>query len=187
MSIRSDEALVQELRPIHAGAAFSELYERHERLLLLYFRRRVSSAELAADLTAETFARALASRSRFKSRGEGSALAWLFGIGRNVLVSSVRDGKVEDRARRSLGVAAIAMDDEQLEAVDRLAADFAAEEVLATLPADQQSAVRARVLEERRYVEIAAELTCSEAVVRKRVSRGLTALRHQLEGSHGNS
>jgi RNA polymerase sigma-70 factor (ECF subfamily) len=37
------------------------------------------------------------------------------------------------------------------------------------------------VLEERPYSEIAGELSCSELVVRKRVSRGLARMREQLK------
>jgi DNA-directed RNA polymerase specialized sigma24 family protein len=40
--------------------------------------------------------------------------------------------------------------------------------------------VEARHLEERGYAEIAADLHCSESVVRKRVSRGLAALRSSI-------
>jgi DNA-directed RNA polymerase specialized sigma24 family protein len=45
---------------------------------------------------------------------------------------------------------------------------------------DQQFAVRAHVVEERDYAEIAEDLNVSEAVVRKRVSRGLAALRQRM-------
>ena len=48
------------------------------------------------------------------------------------------------------------------------------------LPIDQRRAVTARVLEERDYEEIAGELAISEAGVRKRVSRGLAALRGRV-------
>jgi RNA polymerase sigma-70 factor (ECF subfamily) len=37
------------------------------------------------------------------------------------------------------------------------------------------------VVDERDYPDIARDLRCSEAVVRERVSRGLTALRDELE------
>jgi DNA-directed RNA polymerase specialized sigma24 family protein len=37
------------------------------------------------------------------------------------------------------------------------------------------------VVDERGYPEIARDLRCSEAVVRRRVSRGLAALRDQVE------
>ncbi|MGO9763978.1 MAG: sigma factor-like helix-turn-helix DNA-binding protein [Solirubrobacteraceae bacterium] len=41
-------------------------------------------------------------------------------------------------------------------------------------------ALRARILDERDYAQIARELRCSEAVVRKRVSRALRTLRGAL-------
>ena len=50
------------------------------------------------------------------------------------------------------------------------------------LPPAQRDAVRERVLDERDYEEIAERLECSSQVVRKRVSRGLAALRAHVEG-----
>ena len=44
--------------------------------------------------------------------------------------------------------------------------------------------MRAHVIEERDYGEIAGELHTSEAVVRKRVSRGLATARRRI-GRHG--
>ena len=67
-----------------------------------------------------------------------------------------------------------------------LAADLAAETFAAALasaehlPAEQRTAVLARIVDERDYREIANELECSEAVVRQRVSRGLVTLRRRL-------
>ena len=49
------------------------------------------------------------------------------------------------------------------------------------LPPDQRDAVRARVLDQDDYAEIATRLECSQSVVRKRVSRGLATLRAQME------
>ena len=49
------------------------------------------------------------------------------------------------------------------------------------LPPEQREAVRARVLDERDYADIARELHTSELVVRKRVSRGLATLRTHME------
>jgi RNA polymerase sigma-70 factor (ECF subfamily) len=70
----------------------------------------------------------------------------------------------------------------EVEEVAIAAADDLVEDWLAQLPTDQRAAVRARVLEERSYREIASELDCSEAVVRQRVSRGLSLLRGEMEG-----
>ena len=54
-------------------------------------------------------------------------------------------------------------------------------ELLRDLPEDQHAAVPARVVDEHEYAEIAARQGVSEAVVRKRVSRGLAGLRRRWE------
>ncbi len=158
---------------------FERFYVRWERPVLAYFARRCARPELAADLTAETFARALAGRERFDA-ATGSVSAWLFGIARHLLVGSVRAGQVEDSVRRQLEMAPLALDDESLARIDELAGE-AALAALEELPAEQRAAVRAHVIDERGYGELAGELRCSESVVRQRVSRGLRALRGRLE------
>jgi RNA polymerase sigma factor (sigma-70 family) len=162
--------------------AFARFYERHETLLMGYFRRRVADPETAADLAAEVFAAALDAASRYRPGG-ATAVAWLLTIAHNTLVSSVRRGRVEDAARRRVGMLeVIELGSESLRRVDRLVeGDAWVEDVLARLPEDQREAVRARVVDERSYEEIAAELETSSLVVRKRVSRGLARLRTELE------
>ena len=49
-------------------AAFCAFYRRHEDSVLSSFLARVGDREVAADLTAETFAAALASAHRFQPR-----------------------------------------------------------------------------------------------------------------------
>lgn len=97
---RTDEQLLSAVGD--EPAAFGVFYERHEDLVLVDLLKRTSSAELAADLTAETFAQALGSAHRF-TVGAAPAAAWLIGIARHVLLASWRRGRVEDRARRQLG------------------------------------------------------------------------------------
>jgi RNA polymerase sigma factor (sigma-70 family) len=159
-------------------AAFGAFYRRHEARVLGYFLARVGDPEVAADLTAETFAAALGSAHRFRPRKE-PASAWLFGIARNTLAMSRRRGRVEVRARRRLGMAPIVLTDEAIERLAEL--DHTALALVDDLPNEQQAAVRARVIDERDYPDIAKDLRCSEAVVRKRVSRGLGTLRDRLE------
>ncbi|HEV7496104.1 RNA polymerase sigma factor, partial [Baekduia sp.] len=60
-------------------AAFGVFYERHERLVLGFFLRRVGDPELAADLAGETFAVALLAARRYRGGG-APASAWLIGI-----------------------------------------------------------------------------------------------------------
>jgi RNA polymerase sigma factor (sigma-70 family) len=156
--------------------AFAAFYRRHERLVLGYFMRRTRNAELAADLTAETFAAALDTVRRFDA-ARGPALAWLFGIARNQLRRAHEKRRVEDRARRRLGIPPTVLDDDALERIQRLGEEARVVALLDLLPADQRHAVRARVIDERPYEQIAAEIRCSPSVVRQRVSRGLNTLR----------
>ena len=161
--------------------AFATFYRRYERSMLAFFVRRTADPELAADLTAEVFAAALQACARYRA-GEAPASAWLFGIAQHKLAKSRRRGVVEDRARRRLGMAPLRIDDDDLERIERLAGgEDVADGLLDGLAPDQRDAVRARILEERSYEEIAGALRCSPAVVRKRVSRGLARLRDQLE------
>jgi RNA polymerase sigma factor (sigma-70 family) len=158
--------------------AFGEFYRRWERPVAGFFVRAVGSGEVAADLTAEAFAEALSSAGRFDP-ARGEAAGWLFGIARHLLARCRERGRVENQARVRLGMPALALDDELIARIEAAGEDRALS-LLAALPEDQRSALQARVLDEREYDEIAAELQCSESVVRKRVSRGLAALRTRL-------
>jgi RNA polymerase sigma factor (sigma-70 family) len=178
---RTDDELLAELRPGHAGPAFAAFYERHERAVLAYFRRRVPAGDAAADLAAETFAQALVSRGKYRPQPGGSAVAWLFGIAAHLLGRSVRRRAIEDRARRRIGLPAVFLDDAQQHAIEQLTQDTGLVAALERLPADQREAVRARILDDRSYPEIAARLQVTEPAARKRVSRGLATLRRHLE------
>ena len=146
--------------------------------MLAFFLSRSGDAEVAADLAAETFAAALGSVGRFRPRPT-PASAWLFGIARNTLAMSRRSGRVEDRARRRLGMDRLELTDEVVDAIEALAG--AAVDLVDELPPEQRDAVRARVVDDRDYGDIARDLRCSEAVVRKRVSRGLATVRQRME------
>ena len=160
--------------------AFGAFYRRHERSVLGYFMRRTGDAELAADLTAETFAAALEATDRFRAGG-APASAWLFGIARHKLIRSVERRRVEESARRRIGMASLDLDDDVLRAIEAVGADARASALLGSLPADQAAAIHGRVVEEEPYADLAGRLRCSEAVVRKRVSRGLLNLRRLLK------
>jgi RNA polymerase sigma factor (sigma-70 family) len=166
--------------------AFACFYERYETSIVGYLMRRTGDPELAADLTAEVFAAALTSAVRYRRR-HPTAAAWLFTIAHNTLAKSARRGRVEERARRELGVRKVALREESLVRVEASASDDWVAELLGRLPAEQRDAVVARILDGRTYEDIASELETSELVVRKRVSRGLAALREEVERQHDPS
>ena len=82
---------------------FTELYRRHAEDLLRYFARRTLDPETAAELMAETFADAFASRSRYTDLGV-NGVAWLYGIARHQLGRFFRSGAVSAAARRRMGM-----------------------------------------------------------------------------------
>jgi RNA polymerase sigma-70 factor (ECF subfamily) len=176
----SDAALLAASR-LHPDA-FMVFYERYEAAVIGYLLRRTRDTELAVDLASEAFATALAAGDRYRPDRD-SAAAWLFTIAQNILTDSVRRGRVEALARRRLGIRdAIAYTDDELERIEATVSqpDWA-ERLLERLPSDQRDAVRARVIDEQPYGEIAQAMRTSELVVRQRVSRGLAALREHIE------
>ncbi|MHB1468128.1 MAG: RNA polymerase sigma factor [Solirubrobacteraceae bacterium] len=161
--------------------AFGEFYRRRRALVVAFLGRRAGSAEAAADLLGETFAAALAATLDSGRDLPEEPVAWLLTIARNKLLDSFRRGRVEHEARRRLAIAPLELGDEELERIDALIDETdVVGELARLLPPDQREALIARVLDERDYAAIASELECSEAVVRKRVSRALRTLREAI-------
>ena len=156
-------------------------YREHERVVLAYFLRRSSSAEVAADLAAETFAEVVwQARHGVELR---DPRAWLFSIAHGKLVDFIRRGQVERRARRRIGLDRLEWTDTELAAVTEAASTVstgALAQALRALPREQAIAVVGRVVHEQAYAELAHQQQVSEALVRQRVRRGLSRLRRML-------
>jgi RNA polymerase sigma-70 factor (ECF subfamily) len=158
---------------------FTELYRRHAEDLLRYFARRTLDPEAAAELTAETFAQAFASRTTYRDTG-ANGVAWIYGVARHQLGRFFRAGRVDRAARRRLGMPERELPPADFERIEDLV-DFAPirgaiAEALETLREDHRLALRLRVIEQRSYPEVARELSCTEENARQRVSRGLRRL-----------
>ena len=69
----------EELSARQDGYSFELFYGRYFERVLAFFSAPHRQRELAADLTAETFASALVGRRRYR-RQRGAADAWLFAI-----------------------------------------------------------------------------------------------------------
>jgi len=156
--------------------AFVELYRRHAEDVLRYFARRTLDPEAAAELTAETFAEAYASRRNYRDTG-ANGVAWLYGIARHQLGRFFRTGTIDAAARRRIGIAREALPADDYERIEELV-DLgpireALAEALETLADEQRDALRLRVIDGLGYAEVAERLGCAEAAARQRVSRGL--------------
>jgi RNA polymerase sigma-70 factor (ECF subfamily) len=164
---------------------FARLYAAHSRRMIAFFARRTYDAQLALDLTAETFAQAFSGRRSFQGRSQAEAEAWLFTIANRQLTRYWRRGQAEQRAVRRLGLEVPVLGEDEAARIIELSglSDLRAAlaEELARLPEPTQRALQLRVVEEREYREVARLLGTTEITARARVSRGLLALAAALD------
>ena len=172
----SDAQLIRRAR--REPEALGELYVRYRAPLYAWFRARAPES-VASELTAELFAQAALGIPRFRDEAGGSAGPWLYGIARNLLRRHYERGRVEDAARRKLGmpVRSYELEVESLE----LRAELAG--ALRELPEGQRDALGLRVLAELPYEDVAAELGITETAARLRVMRALAKLGRLLGGA----
>ena len=182
--MRTDAELLRAART--DAHSFRELYDRHAQRVYGFHLRRTGDADAAHDLTAETFAQAWLVRRRFKDRAGGSAVPWLFGIARNVLLLSVRRRRLERSACERLALRE-RLDSEPATAVPDESWLEGLDEALADLPDGQRDAVFLRVAADLDYEAAATILGTSAPSVRIRVHRGLASLRNRLANGRETS
>jgi RNA polymerase sigma-70 factor (ECF subfamily) len=157
------EAIIASLdRP----AAFDAVFERHVATVHAFAQRRIG-ADLAEDVTAETFARAFASRKRF-DRDQSSARPWLLGIASNVMR---RHWRTE---RRRLAAYAKTLNDDRPGSPPT--EETAALAALARLPLRQREVVLLHAWGDLSYDEIARALDVPIGTVRSRLARARRSL-----------
>jgi RNA polymerase sigma factor (sigma-70 family) len=167
------------------------LYDRHARELMSFFARRTGDPELALDLLGDTFLAAFGARERCNAATPGNQAAWLYRIATNKLADHFRRDAGERRALMRIGEGLRALSDIEYERIEQLAACSELHDrvssALEHLSAEQDEAIRSRVLGERSYAEVAEDLGVSEQAARARVSRGLQVLRRVLAPSQKGS
>ncbi len=173
-------------RPGRDPQAFGEFYRRHALGVERWLQTQTPDLATAADLTAETFAQALISLNRFRGTSDEQAVAWLFGIARNLVRRFHRRGQAELQMCRRLGIQLDHDADElaRLETqIDTHTEATGLSAALETLPDTQRQALQLRVIDELDYRHAAALMGTSEQNARIRVSRALKALSVRLQGT----
>jgi len=178
VAYRSAEELEAERLLIEAAqrdrAAFAPLYERYVDQIFAYAHSLTRNRELAEDVTAATFAKAIEDLPRFEWRGVPYS-AWLYRVASNL---------VARQARRPAWV-----DIDTHQPIDHVTPEVIAEQrdreaavrsAVALLPDDQRQAVVLRFGGELRNREIAEIMGRSEGAVKLLTFRAMTALRKQL-------
>lgn len=172
-------------RSVDEPEAFALFYDEHAHGVLAYHTRRVYDAEVALDLTAETFAQAYLSRRRFRGRTDAEAGAWLYRIAQRHLSRYFKRGRAERTAIQRLGIETPQLDRQQQARIEQLADMTGLREALGAeverLSIGSREALQLRVVEELPYPEVARRLEISEQAARARVSRALRALATALD------
>ena len=167
--------------------SFVAFYREEAEFVLLFLTRRTFDAEVALDLTAETFAQAWRGWPGVRTDSREEMRAWVLTIARRQLSHFLRKGRAQRTALRRLGISTPTAHEDDLVAIERAAGLEGARALLGDalegLTSDQRDAVRMRVVDDLPYEEVARRLGVSEPTARARVSRGLRALQGALAAS----
>ena len=166
----SDEQLIVEIRQ-GSRAAFDTLFERYRQPVWQFFRRRTRRAEVAEELSQDTFVAILECAARYEQRG--MFRSYLFGIAYNLLLADRR--KAAHRATDPLDV----------EPADQAPFDpdpgIWVRDALARLDEDDREILMLREYEQLSYQEIADLRGTPLNTVRSQLFRARMALKSALE------
>ncbi len=164
---------------------FEQIYLRNVDALMGYFARRCRDPQTVADLTSETFVRAVDGFAKFDPR-RGSDRAWLFGIAAHVFARHCAQSAGGRDAAARLGGHRPLDGDEIEELADRIDAERNGASLMrrcAQLPAVERVAIELVDLEGLTPQEAAVALGVSRVALRKRLSRARSRLRKEHENN----
>lgn len=164
-----------------SSSEFEAVYRAHVAAVARFFARRTTDPQMVADLTSETFVRAMSSIHTFE--GRGSLRAWLLAIARAVYArqqEALADGRLVFERLTS----EVALNDDELEdLVDRIDAERAGRELLdriARLPELERSAIELVDVEGMTCPDAARVLKVSPGALRVRLFRARAHLRKRV-------
>lgn len=167
--------------------AFGEIFDMHYDRIFAYALKRTGDVDIAADVAAETFAKALKSLGWYTWRGIPLS-AWLYRIAANEIRMYIRKQKYAPASLSALIDAGYEPEDEELvgerRAIEaRLSSvqeERSALEALSTLSNGEQDLIALRYFQGLKTREIADILKRPEGTVRSMLSRTLGELRKAL-------
>lgn len=171
--------------------AFDELFQAYEQRIFNLVYRLVGDWEDAADLTSETFVRALRSWDRF--RGDAQPYTWLYRIALNLCKNYFRQQRHRSRVHSfSLDTPLEAEADDNLarevedtsqephRRLEHKELEGQVAKCLLSLRPEMRALILLRDLQGLSYQEIGQVLGCSEKAVKSRLFRARTQLRDAL-------
>lgn len=177
-------------RPIHASEeqslieqakrhpeAFGHLYDIYFGKIYSYIYRKTGDRQVAEDLTADTFMKALANIKGYKYTGQPFA-AWLYRIASNLVADHYRSRRVTAPLDEGLQVAATEGD--PVEAALAVDDQLAMARAIQTLSPDQQDVILLRFSSGLKLKEIAEVVGKTEGAVKALMFRALGGLKGRL-------
>jgi len=181
----AEDVRLMELVSAGDAAAFEQLVERHQRLVIGTVARMLGNNSDAEDIAQQVFVRVWKSASRYVPRARFTT--WLLTITRNLVFNELRR-----RKRHTTTPLQGEKEGEEIQLKDERGAtpdaslleselQRAIEQAIAALPETQRLAVVLRRYEELSYEEIAEALGQSIPAVKSLLFRARTELRERLK------
>jgi RNA polymerase sigma-70 factor (ECF subfamily) len=158
--------------------ALEAFYRDHVDAVQGFVARRVRDRGAAADLTADIFLAAIDSAHRYEA-SRGPVLAWLYGVGRNVVAAELRRNARELRTarriegRRLLGESGLTRIEEQIDAAREARRFYGA---IARLPERDRRLLELVALDGLSVTEAAGALGVKSGTARVRLHRSRARL-----------
>lgn len=169
--------------------AFGTIFDAYYPTILHYITRRTADVELAEDITAEVFIKALRGIQKYTWRGT-PLVAWLYKIATNELRMYYRKKRYTSSLEALQEQHGFEMVDERdfvedlinaQALLDRHQTFLNAQQHIAGLPIKYQEVLVLRFAENKKIPEIAQILNKKEGTIKSLLSRGLQLLRKNLE------
>ncbi len=176
MSIQiSDEILLSKIKNDN-GLAFNTLFTRYYKKLCYYAERITGNSELAEEVVQELFIRIWESRQTLEV--EKSFKAYLYRSTYNRSVNALRTIKKTEMAdAESIYIESYHYADNDILYFELETRLF---EIIDAFPEKQRNVFILKRFDNKSYKEIAAELSMTERMVEKYLSKSLSALRKEL-------
>lgn len=163
--------------------AFAPLYERHAPAIYRFVYRKVSDIELANDLTAQIFIKAIERIHTYRPKPGATFRSWLFTIARNTITDTWRRQRPTADLDQHAATLVANTTSPEAHAIAR-DEQRAIQQLLAELPDSQRAVVELR-LAGLSTSEIRATLNMSESAVKSAQHRAYRRLRERLTTQEG--
>jgi RNA polymerase sigma-70 factor (ECF subfamily) len=180
---RAEDAEQQALLKLASRAdsvALGKLYDQYSNRIYSYVYHRVGQAELAEDLTGQTFMRML------EAVGEGQAWhtsfsGWLYRIAHNLVVDHYRRNRRTDFVEVEEATFVSSADDDPLHLVESRLERERLHSALQQLTEEQAQVITLRFLDELSITEVATIMEKSEGAIKALQYRAVLALRRVMQ------